>query len=117
MGHCPASVGNGESVPPVKIMERTYEKERKHYTAEGKVAVLRRRLLDKMPVSDLCEELSPEADGVLPLAKGVLRERSGCFSNPGASPPPGGGEAEVERVLGEEGPDQVRSPGRVDGST
>jgi transposase len=33
-------------------------KERKHYSAEEKVAVLRRHLLDKVPVSDLCEELS-----------------------------------------------------------
>jgi transposase len=33
-------------------------KERKHYTAEEKVAVLRRHLLDKVPVADLCEELS-----------------------------------------------------------
>ncbi len=33
-------------------------KERKHYPAEEKVAVLRRHLLDKVPVSDLCEELS-----------------------------------------------------------
>jgi transposase-like protein len=32
-------------------------KERKHYTAEEKVAILRRHLLDKMLVSDLCEEL------------------------------------------------------------
>jgi transposase len=32
-------------------------KERKHYTAEEKVAVLRRHLLDKVAVSDLCEEL------------------------------------------------------------
>src|SRR6266702_2585731 len=31
--------------------------ERKHYTAEEKVAILRRHLLDKVPVSDLCEEL------------------------------------------------------------
>ena len=31
-------------------------KERNHYTAEEKVAVLRRHLLDKVPVSDLCEE-------------------------------------------------------------
>jgi len=31
-------------------------KERKHYTAEEKVAILRRHLLDKVPVSDLCEE-------------------------------------------------------------
>jgi transposase len=32
-------------------------KERKHYTAEEKVAILRRHLLDKVAVSDLCEEL------------------------------------------------------------
>ena len=30
--------------------------ERKHYTAVEKVAILRRHLLDKVPVSDLCEE-------------------------------------------------------------
>ena len=29
------------------------KKERKHYTAEEKVAILRRHLLDKVPVSDL----------------------------------------------------------------
>jgi transposase len=32
-------------------------KERKQYSADEKVAVLRRHLLDKVPVSDLCEEL------------------------------------------------------------
>jgi transposase len=32
-------------------------KERNHYTAEEKVAILRRHLLDKRAVSDLCEEL------------------------------------------------------------
>jgi hypothetical protein len=31
-------------------------KERKHYTAEEKVAILRGHLLDKVPVSDLCAE-------------------------------------------------------------
>ena len=30
--------------------------EGKHYTAEEKVAILRRHLLDKVPVSELCEE-------------------------------------------------------------
>ena len=29
---------------------------RKNYTAEEKVAILRRHLLDRVPVSDLCEE-------------------------------------------------------------
>jgi transposase len=32
-------------------------KEHKHYTAEEKVAIPRRHLLDKVPVADLCEEL------------------------------------------------------------
>jgi transposase-like protein len=33
------------------------KKSRKHYTAEEKVAILRRHLLDKVPVSSLCDEL------------------------------------------------------------
>src|SRR6266852_3313350 len=32
-------------------------KERKHFTPEEKVAILRRHLVDKVPVSELCEEL------------------------------------------------------------
>jgi transposase-like protein len=32
-------------------------KERKHYSAEEKVVILRRHLLEKVPISDLCEEL------------------------------------------------------------
>jgi transposase-like protein len=71
-----------------KIAERTYEKERKHFAPEEKVAILRRHLLDKVPVSDLCEELVA-ADGLLPR---VLREGSGRLSNEGTSSPPGGGE-------------------------
>ncbi len=31
--------------------------ERKHYTAEEKVTILRRHLLDKEPISKLCDEL------------------------------------------------------------
>ena len=34
-------------------------KERKHYTAEEKVAIFRPHLLDKVPVSNVCEELGP----------------------------------------------------------
>ena len=36
-------------------------KERKHYTAKEKGAILRRHLLDKVQVSDLREELSLKA--------------------------------------------------------
>jgi transposase-like protein len=33
------------------------KKERKHYSPEEKVAILRRHLLDKEPISKLCDEL------------------------------------------------------------
>jgi hypothetical protein len=69
---------------------------RKHYSAEEKGAILRRHLLHRVPVSDLCEETSLAADCVLPLAEGVLRERSGCLPVPGAPLPLGGGEAETD---------------------
>ena len=32
------------------------KKQRKNYTAEEKVAILRRHFLEKVPISDLCEE-------------------------------------------------------------
>jgi transposase len=53
-------------------------KERKHYTAEEKVAIPRRHLLDKVPVSDLCEEL-----GLQPLVF-----YSGKKSSSRMEPPP-----------------------------
>jgi transposase len=31
-------------------------KERRHFTAQQKVAILRRHLVDKVPVSEVCEE-------------------------------------------------------------
>ncbi len=33
------------------------KKQRKHYTPEDKVAILRRHLLNKEPISKLCDEL------------------------------------------------------------
>ena len=33
------------------------KKQRKHYTPEEKVAILRRHLLEKEPISELCDEL------------------------------------------------------------
>jgi transposase len=34
------------------------KKDRKHYTPTEKVSILRRHLLDQVPVSDLCEEMN-----------------------------------------------------------
>jgi putative transposase len=50
-------------------------KERKHYTAEEKVAFLRRHLLDRVPVSDLCEELGLKLSGTFYYLCSVL---DGC---------------------------------------
>jgi len=71
-------------------------KERKHYTAEEKVAVLRRHLLDKMPVSDLCEELSLKPTVFYRWQKEFFENGAGSLSGSGTSPPPGGGEAETD---------------------
>jgi transposase len=46
-------------------------KERKHESAEEKVATVRRHLLDKVPVSDLCEEL-----GLRPTVLQVRRQQA-----------------------------------------
>ena len=32
------------------------KKQRKHYTPEEKVAMLRRRLLERVPISELCDK-------------------------------------------------------------
>ena len=38
-------------------LPKRVKKQRKHYTGEEKVGILRRRLLENVAVSDLCEEL------------------------------------------------------------
>jgi transposase len=36
------------------------KKQRKHYTPEEKVAILRRHLLEQVPVSELCDKQGPQ---------------------------------------------------------
>jgi transposase len=86
-------------------------KERKHFTPEEKVAILRRHLVDKVPVSELCEELGLRPTMFYRWQKELFENGAAAFQSQGASPPPSGGEAETDRVLGEEGADQGRGPG------
>ena len=72
-------------------------KERKHYSAEEKVAVLRRHLLDKVPVSDLCEELSLKPMVFYRWQKELFENGVAAFQALSV-PPPGRGEAETDRV-------------------
>ena len=48
------------------------KKQRKHYTPEEKVAILRRHLLEQVPISELCDKQGLQPTGVLPLAERVL---------------------------------------------
>src|SRR5439155_4088035 len=41
----------------VKIAERTYEEGTEAFHSRGKSSILRRHFVDKVPVSELCEEL------------------------------------------------------------
>jgi hypothetical protein len=46
-----------EKAVPIKLMERTHEEATEAIRAEGKVAILRRHLLEKEPISELCDEV------------------------------------------------------------
>ena len=63
------------------------KKQRKHYTREEKVAILRRHLVEGVPISDLCDEWGLQPNRVLPLAERVFREWSGSFSTKGTHQP------------------------------
>jgi hypothetical protein len=72
-------------------------RERKHYTPEEKVPVLRRHLIDKIPVSTLCEELQQVAQ------TSILRFAAFCRTGQRACPlrirfaPSGRGAEEPDR--------------------
>jgi transposase-like protein len=82
-------------------------KERKHFTPEEKVAILRRHLVDKVPVSELCEELGLRPTMFYRWQKELFENGAAAFQSQGRPH----GEAETDRVLGEEGADQGRGPG------
>jgi transposase-like protein len=70
------------------------KKQRKHYTPEEKVAILRRHLLDKEPISKLCDEL-----GLQPTV--FYRWQKEFFENGAAAFQPKAGpnhSAEQERI-------------------
>ena len=85
-------------------------KERKHFTPEEKVAILRRHLVDKVPVSELCEELSLRPTVFYRWQKELFENGAAAFQSQ-ERPHPSRGEAETDRVLGEEGADQGRGLG------
>ena len=82
-------------------------KERKHFTPEEKVAILRRHLVDKIPVSELCEELGLRPTVFYRWQKELFENGAAVFQSQERPL----GKAETDRVLGEEGADQGRGTG------
>ena len=70
------------------------KKERKHYTAEEKVVILRRHLLDRVPVSDLCEELGLRPTVFYRWQKELFENGAAAFQAKGRSDH----QAEQERI-------------------
>ncbi|NQT20284.1 MAG: transposase [Planctomycetes bacterium] len=56
------------------------EHKRRHFTPEEKVAVLRRHLLDKVPVSDLCDELGLQPNQFYLWQKAFFENGAAAFA-------------------------------------
>jgi len=70
------------------------KKPRKHYTAEEKVAVLRRHLLEQEPVSKLCDELGLQPTVFYRWQKELFENGAAAFQPKGRASAP----AEQERI-------------------
>jgi transposase len=71
------------------------KKQRKHYSGEQKVAILRRHLLDKVPVSDLCEEYGLQPTVFYRWQKEFFENGATAFEHKGQRSNP---HAEQERI-------------------
>jgi transposase-like protein len=70
------------------------KKARKHYTADEKVAILRRHLLEQVPVSKLCDEFGLQPTVLYRWQKEFFENGSIAFQAKGRSQHP----AEQERI-------------------
>jgi len=69
------------------------KKQRKHYTAEEKVAILRRHLLEQEPVSKLCEEFGLQPTVFYRWQKEFFENGAAAFQAKART-----GQAEQERI-------------------
>ncbi len=70
------------------------KKQRKHYTPEEKVAILRRHLLDKEPVSKLCDEIGLKPTVLYRWQKEFFENGAAAFQQKGRP----NHQAEQERI-------------------
>jgi transposase len=63
------------------------KRSRRHFTTEQKVALLKRHLVDKVPVSDLCNEEELQPSVFYQWQRQVLENLAGAFSTPASEGP------------------------------
>ena len=88
-------------------------KPRKNYTPAEKVAILRRHLIDKVPVSDLCDQHQLQPTLFYAWQKQFFENGAAAFERKGK---PGRGRAPADhRRPARQAPPQERGPRRADG--
>jgi transposase len=70
------------------------KKRRKHYTPEEKVAILRRHLVEGVPISDLCDELGLKPTVFYCWQKEFFENRAAAFQQRGRTTH----QPELERI-------------------
>jgi transposase-like protein len=60
---------------------------RRTFTAQEKLAVVRRHLVDRVPVSDLCDELGLQPTQIYTWQKQLFDNGESAFLKPGRKPP------------------------------
>jgi transposase len=70
------------------------KKQRKHYTPEEKVAILRRHLVEGTPISDLCEQLGLQPTVFYRWQNGFFENGAAAFEQRGRT----NHQAEQERI-------------------
>jgi transposase-like protein len=58
------------------------KRSRRHFATEQKVAILKRHMVDKVPVSDLCNELGLQPSVFYQWQRQALENLAGAFSTP-----------------------------------
>jgi transposase len=75
------------------------KKTRRHYTTEQKVALLKRHLVDKVPVSNLCTEENLQPSVFYQWQRQLFENLAGAFSTPATSNGPSKREKEQAQEL------------------
>lgn len=71
------------------------KRSRRHFTTEQKVVILKRHMVDKVPVSDLCNELGLQPSVFYQWQRQALENLAGAFAAPTSDDGPSKREKEL----------------------